>query len=181
MCDLVDGTFRKKKQKFDNHPQVPILKNGRDLSEFLLVHQLLLSSKLYLTCRFSISSISKQLLRSIVKRKNMRKRRTSLVIGTDCPFTAILIYFIGYLVGDDEPVSDDETDAASLPGLPHVQAQDLEVEARRVVARARRNTQSDYSTADGISLPFRVPRENDPTIWSVRVKVGRSALSLGKY
>jgi len=80
-------------------------------------------------------------------------------------------------VGDDEPVSDDETDAASLPGLPDVQAQDLEVEARRVVARARRNTRSDYSTADGISLPFRVPRENDPTIWSVRVKVGRSALS----
>jgi hypothetical protein len=99
------------------------------------------------------------------------------------PFTAILIYFIGYLVGDDEPLSGDETDAASLPGLPDVQAQDLEDEARRVVARARHNTRSDYSTADGISLPlpFRVPRENDPTIWSVRVKVGRSALSLGKY
>jgi hypothetical protein len=145
------------------------------VSFFLFIR--LLSSKLYLTCRFSISSISKQLLRSIVKRKNMRKR-TSLVIGTDCPFTAILIYFIGYIVGDDEPVSDDETDAASLPGLPpDVQTQDLEVEARRVVARARRNTRSDYSTADGISLPFRVPRENDPTIWSVRVKVGRSALS----
>jgi len=81
-------------------------------------------------------------------------------------------------VGDDEPVSDDEMDAASLLGLPpDVQTQDLEVEARRVVARARRNTRSDYSTADGISLPFRVPRENDPTIWSVRVKVGRSALS----
>jgi hypothetical protein len=95
----------------------------------------------------------------------------------DCPFTAILIYFIGYIMGDDEPVSDDEMDAASLPGLPDVQAQDLEVEARRVVARARRNTRSDYSTADDISLPFRVPRENDPTIWSVRVKVGRSALS----
>jgi hypothetical protein len=144
------------------------------VSFFLFIR--LLSSKLYLTCRFSISSISKQLLRSIAKRKNMRKR-TSLVNGTDCPFTAILIYFIGYIVGDDEPVSDDETDAASLPGLPDVQAQDLEVEARRVVARARRNTRSDYSTADDISLPFRVPRENDPTIWSVRVKVGRSALS----
>ena len=96
----------------------------------------LLLSKLYLTCRFSISSISKQLLHSIVKRKNMRKR-TSLVIGMDCPFTAILIYFIGYLVGDDEFVSDDEMVAASLPGLPDVQAQDLKVEARRVVARAR--------------------------------------------
>jgi hypothetical protein len=144
------------------------------VSFFLFIR--LLSSKLYLTCRFSISSISKQLLRSIAKRKNMRKR-TSLVNGTDCPFTAILIYFIGYIVGDDEPVSDDETDAASLPGLPDVQAQDLEVEARRVVARARRNTRSDYSTADDISLPFRVPHENDPTIWSVRVKVGRSALS----
>ena len=80
-------------------------------------------------------------------------------------------------MGDDEPVSDDETDATSLPGLPDVQAQDLKVEARRVVARARRNTQSDYSTADDISLPFRVPCENDPTIWSIRVKVGRSALS----
>src|SRR6266851_3675976 len=136
----------------------------------------LLSSKLYLTCRFSISSISKQLLRSIVKRKNMRKR-TSLVIGTDCPFTAILIYFIGYLIGDDKFVSDDETVAASLLGLPDVQAQDLEVEARRVVARARHNTRSDYSTTDGISLPFRVLCENDPTIWSVRVKVGHSASS----
>ncbi len=105
------------------------------------------------------------------------RKRTSLVIGTDCPFTVILIYFIGYLVGDDEFVSDDETVAASLLGLPDVQAQDLEVEARRVVARARRNTRSDYLTADGISLPFRVPHENDPTIWSIRVKVGRSALS----
>ena len=108
-------------------------------------------------------------------------KRTSLVIVTDCPFTAILIYFIGYLMGDDEPVSDDEMDATSLSGLPDVQAQDLKVEARRVVARARRNTRSDYLTADGISFPFRVPHENDPTIWSVRVKVGRSALSLGKY
>ena len=89
------------------------------VSFFLFIR--LLSSKLYLTCRFSISSISKQLLRSIVKRKNMRKR-TSLVNGMDCPFTVILIYFIGYIVGDDEPVSDDETDTASLPGLPDVQA-----------------------------------------------------------
>ena len=57
-------------------------------------------------------------------------------------------------MGDDEPLSDDEMDTASLPGLPDVQAQDLEAEARRVVARARRNTRSDYSTADGISLPL---------------------------
>ena len=40
-------------------------------------------------------------------------------------------------MGDNEPASDDKTDAASLPGLPDVQVQDLEVEARRVVARAR--------------------------------------------
>ncbi len=91
----------------------------------------------------------------------------------------ILIYFIGYLVGDDEPLSDDEMDTASLLGLPDVQAQDLEAEARRVVARARCNTQSDYLTTDGISfpLPFRVPCEHDPTIWSIRVKVGHSVLS----
>lgn len=104
------------------------------------------------------------------------RKRTSLVIGTGCPFMAILIYFIGYFAGDDESLSDDDTDAALLPRLPDVQAQDLEDEARMVVARARRNTRFDYSTADGISLPFRVPRENDPTIWSVRVKVGRYAL-----
>ncbi len=70
------------------------------------------------------------------------------------PFMAILIYFIGYLMGDDKPLSDDEMDATLLPGLPNVQVQDLEAEARRVVARARHNTQSDYSTADGISLPL---------------------------
>ena len=56
------------------------------------------------------------------------------------PFMAILIYFIGYLVGDNEPLSDDEMDAASLPGLPDVQVQDLTAEARRVVARTRCNT-----------------------------------------
>jgi hypothetical protein len=56
------------------------------------------------------------------------------------PFMAILIYFIGYLVGDNEPLSDDEMDAASLPGLPDVQVQDLKAEARRVVARTRCNT-----------------------------------------
>ena len=110
------------------------------------------------------------------------RKRTSLVIGTGCPFTAIVINFIGYLVGDDEPLSDDETDTTPLPGL-DVQAQDLEVEARRAVARARCNARSDYLAPDGISLPlpFRVPHENDPTIWSVRVKVGHSVLSLGKY
>ena len=57
-------------------------------------------------------------------------------------------------MGDDKPLSDDEMDATLLPGLPNVQVQDLEAEARRVVARARHNTQSDYSTADGISLPL---------------------------
>jgi hypothetical protein len=105
------------------------------------------------------------------------RKRMSLVNGTDCPFSAILIYFIGYIMGDDGPILDDEMDAASLLGLPDVQVQDLKVEARRVVARARCNTRSDYSTTNDISLPFQVPCENDPTIWSIRMKVSHSALS----
>jgi len=41
MCDLVDGTFRKKSTT------IPVLKNGRDLSEFFLVHQVTFEQTLF--------------------------------------------------------------------------------------------------------------------------------------
>ena len=79
----------------------------------------------------------------------------------------IHIYSIGYLVGDDETVSEDET---PLPGLPSIEAQNLEDEARRITARAR-HTPDLHTHADDVALPFRVPCENDPNIWCVKVKV----------
>jgi hypothetical protein len=75
-------------------------------------------------------------------------------------------------LGDDESVSDDDTSIASLPGFPSAEAQDLDGEARRIVARARHNTGYAHITTNDLALPFRVPRENDPTIWSIRVEVG---------
>jgi hypothetical protein len=58
------------------------------------------------------------------------------------------------------------------------EAQRLEDEAREITARAAR---SQSSTTDDVLLPFRVPRENDPGIWSVRVEVSGPALSWEKY
>jgi transcription elongation factor SPT5 len=49
--------------------------------------------------------------------------------------------------------------------------QDLEDEARRIVARDP-DTRSIMTTTENLPLPFHVPRDIDPSIWSVRVKVG---------
>lgn len=88
------------------------------------------------------------------------------------------IYLTGYIVGGDEPTSDDEMDNVLPPPLLGPEAQHLEDEARKITARAAR---SQSSTTDDVLLPFRVPRENDPGIWSVRVKVSGLALSWANY
>lgn len=57
------------------------------------------------------------------------------------------------------------------------EARRLEDEARRITALAGR---SESSITDDVLLPFRVPRENDPSIWSIRVDVGGPSLSLSR-
>jgi hypothetical protein len=64
-----------------------------------------------------------------------------------------------------------------LTSVLHAEARDLEGEARRIAVRAAQETQVG-TAADGMALPFRVPRENDPKIWSVGVKVRDSASML---
>lgn len=86
---------------------------------------------------------------------------------------ATVRYLIGYIVDDDEPTSDDGMDNVLPPLLLGPEAHGLEDEARRVTARAPR---SQSSNTDDVPLPFRVPRENDPGIWSINVKVSGSAL-----
>ncbi|KAH9016003.1 hypothetical protein EDB85DRAFT_1898417 [Lactarius pseudohatsudake] len=76
---------------------------------------------------------------------------------------------------DDEEMSNDEADVVSRAGLSDIgtSIKDLQDEATRIVATARNNTQSSYTTFEDIPLPFRVPRSTNPSIWSVRVKLGR--------
>ncbi|KAH9047109.1 hypothetical protein EDB84DRAFT_1435148, partial [Lactarius hengduanensis] len=76
---------------------------------------------------------------------------------------------------DDEEMSNDEADVVSRAGLSDIgtSIKDLQDEATRIVATARNNTRSSYTTFEDIPLPFRVPRSTDPSIWSVRVKLGR--------
>ncbi|KAH9013458.1 hypothetical protein EDB85DRAFT_2158192 [Lactarius pseudohatsudake] len=76
---------------------------------------------------------------------------------------------------DDEEMSNDEADVVSHAGLSDIgtSIKDLQDEATRIVATARNNTRSSYTTFEDIPLPFRVPRSTDPSIWSVRVKLGQ--------
>ncbi|KAH9046702.1 hypothetical protein EDB84DRAFT_1558155 [Lactarius hengduanensis] len=59
----------------------------------------------------------------------------------------------GELLDDEEEVLDDETETISRASA-NVEAQDLEDEAVRIVARAGHNTRSSYKTIDDIPLPF---------------------------
>jgi len=59
-----------------------------------------------------------------------------------------------YFIGDDKSVSGNDTSIASLPGLPSVEAQDLEGEAKRIIARACHNTGYAHITTDDVTLPF---------------------------
>ena len=74
----------------------------------------------------------------------------------------------GDLFDDDEMSSDDE----ALGDVSHVASSavhDLEDEARRIVARGAR---PDATTIENLALPFRMPHDTDPSVWSVKVKVG---------
>ena len=70
-----------------------------------------------------------------------------------------------------EEVLDDKMEIISHASA-NIEVQDLKDEAVRIVARAGHNTQSSYMTIDDVPLPFRVPCLTDPSIWSIRVKVG---------
>jgi len=89
-----------------------------------------------------------------------------------------IIYLIGYIVGNDELTSDNKVDYVILPPLLGPEAQDLKDKTRRIAAHA---VWSQSSIMDDVPLPFRVPCENDPGIWSVRVEVSDSALFWEKY
>ena len=95
------------------------------------------------------------------------------VLGKSCVFLihSNLICSVGELLDDDELVLDDEMEIALQACFPNREAQDLEDEAVRVVARAG-HTRPLYTKTDDIPLPFWVPRSTDPSIWSIRVKVG---------
>jgi hypothetical protein len=84
----------------------------------------------------------------------------------------IAVYLLGYVVDDDEPTLDNKTDYVLPPSLLGPEVQDLEDEARRITARAAPVS----LTRDDLALPFRVPCEDDPSIWSIGVKVSGSAL-----
>ena len=70
-------------------------------------------------------------------------------------------------------MSNDEFGDVSLShiGFASSVAQDLEDEARRIVAREA-GPNPTTTTIEDLPLPFRVPCDNDPNVWSVRVKVG---------
>ncbi|KAH9021944.1 hypothetical protein EDB85DRAFT_2152037 [Lactarius pseudohatsudake] len=77
---------------------------------------------------------------------------------------------------DEEETDEGEIlNVVSRAGLSDIETsiKDLQDEATRIVATARNNTRSSYTTFEDIPLPFRVPRSTDPSIWSVRVKLGR--------
>jgi transcription elongation factor SPT5 len=69
--------------------------------------------------------------------------------------------------------SDGPDDVSHVGGFAssELAVQDLEDEARRVTARGP-DTRSSITTIENLVLPFRVPRDTDPSVWSVRVKVG---------
>ncbi|KAI9431447.1 hypothetical protein F5148DRAFT_1155098 [Russula earlei] len=83
-------------------------------------------------------------------------------------FAVVATYPIGYFM--DEPISDDDMDNAPPPRLPSVEVQDLEDETRRITGLDWQ-TQFAYMTTDDMTLPLRVPQEDDSRMWSVRVKI----------
>ncbi len=104
----------------------------------------------------------------------MRERMREWIIPVShmhLSFIAVHVYLLGELLDDEEEVLDNEMEIISRASA-NVEAQDLEDEAVRITARAGHYMRSSYTTIDDVPLPFRVPRSTDPSIWSVRVKVG---------
>ncbi len=62
-------------------------------------------------------------------------------------------------------------DVSHVAGFASSVVQDLEDDTGRIVARAGPSTRSPIITVEDLPLPFRVPCDTDPSIWSVRVKV----------
>ena len=77
------------------------------------------------------------------------------------------------ILNDDE-ISNDGSGILSQADLAGSAVEGLEDEARGIMARSRynRDARSVLTTNDDVNLPLRVPRETDPSIWLVRVKVG---------
>jgi hypothetical protein len=116
--------------------------------------------------------ISKQLSQSRATKKT--KRKVTSVSHVAVHFTTIHIYNILHTADDffdDDEVSNDGTGVISQAGLAGSAVDGLEDEARNVVARAA-YARPVLTASDDMILPLRVPRETDPSIWSVRVKVG---------
>jgi transcription elongation factor SPT5 len=101
-------------------------------------------------------------------RKKKRKRNFSVSrMKWSIQSSIYRFFYTGDLFNDDEISSDGLGDVSHV-GYASSTVQDLEDEARRIVARGAR---PDTITGD-LALPFRVPRDTDPSVWSVRVKVG---------
>lgn len=122
--------------------------------------------------------ISKQLSCARMKKNWMREREMMISVShTHLSFVVVYvyIYILGELLDDDEEAWSDEAEAilrASATDSVGVEAQDLEGEAVRIMARAGHSARPPYAAVDDVPLPFRVPRLTDPSIWTVRVKVG---------
>ena len=79
------------------------------------------------------------------------------------------LFYTGDLFNDDETSSDGLGDAPYVRFAGSV-VQDLEDEARRIAEKVTRADTTE--TTESLALPFRVPCDTDPSIWSMRVKVG---------
>ena len=85
-----------------------------------------------------------------------------------CPFNRSIcrFFYTGDLFDDDELSSEGDV---SHVGFASSAVQDLEDEARSIMAKgAGANT---IATSGNLALPFHVPHDTDPSIWSVRMKV----------
>jgi hypothetical protein len=69
--------------------------------------------------------------------------------------------------------SDGLGDVSHVAGFASSTVQDLEDEARRVRGP---DTPPSITTIENLDLPFRVPRDDDPSVWSVTVKVPTGVL-----
>jgi len=118
MCDLVDRTFQKK-NIYNSTTILPILIKEWPRSQWVF------SAFTFEQTLFDLQVLNFLDLEATLalnSEEEEYKEEDEPSNWYRLPFMAILIYFIGYLMGDNEPLSDDETNAASLLGLPNIQA-----------------------------------------------------------
>ena len=116
MCDLVDGTFWKK-NIYNSTTIPPILIEEWPRSQWVF-SAFTFKQTLFNLQVLDFLNLEATLVLNSEEEEYEEEDKPGNWYGL--PFMAILIYFIGYLMGDDEPLSDDEMDTASLPGLPDV-------------------------------------------------------------